>query len=77
VSIDREKRGLGYGNLLLELAAAELFRTTAVRTINSFIKIDNLKSIKAFEKAKYRKIGSLVVQGEPSVRYVREKGDAR
>ena len=64
MSIDKERRGLGYGKLILELAAAELFRTTTVRTINSFIKIENIKSIMAFEKAKYRRIGPVVVHGE-------------
>jgi UDP-2,4-diacetamido-2,4,6-trideoxy-beta-L-altropyranose hydrolase len=77
VSIDRERQGSGYGKLILELAAAELFRTTTVRTINAFIKIGNLKSINAFEKAHYKKIGQLEIHGEQSVRYVRERGDAR
>jgi len=76
VSIDRERWGSGYGKLLLELAAAELFRTTTVRTINSFIKIDNNKSINAFEKAHYKKIGRVEIRGEQSVRYVRERGDS-
>jgi UDP-2,4-diacetamido-2,4,6-trideoxy-beta-L-altropyranose hydrolase len=75
VSIDKERRGLGYGKLLLELAAAELFQTTSVRTIDSFIKIENIKSIRAFEKAKYKRIGPLVMHGEQSVRYVKERGD--
>lgn len=76
VSIDKEKRGSGYGKLILELAAEELFRATTVRIINSFIKIDNIKSIRAFEKAHYKRIGPLVVNGEQSVRYVKERADA-
>lgn len=77
VSIAKEKRGSGYGKLILELAAKELFRTTTVRAIDSFIKIDNIRSIKAFEKAKYKRIGPLTIQGEPSVHYVMERVDAR
>jgi UDP-2,4-diacetamido-2,4,6-trideoxy-beta-L-altropyranose hydrolase len=77
VSLDKERRGLGYGKLILEMAAAELFRTTTVRTINAFIKIENINSIMAFEKANYRRIGPVVVHGNNSLRYVRERGDAR
>jgi RimJ/RimL family protein N-acetyltransferase len=76
VSIDRERRGSGYCKLILELAANELFRTTKVRTINSIIKIDNIKSIRAFKKAQYMRVSRLTMQGEPSVLYVRERGDA-
>ena len=52
-----------------------MFHTTTVRIINAFIKIDNLKSINAFEKAHYKKIGQLQMHGKPSVRYVRERGE--
>ncbi len=76
VSIDRERRGMGYGKLILDLSAKELFRTTMVKAIDSFIKIDNVKSIKAFEKAGYKRMGLLILHGEPSVRYIRERDDA-
>jgi len=76
VSVDRQRRGLGYGKLILELATEEFFRSTPVRTINAFIKIGNIKSIRAFEKAQYMRVGPLTKQREPSVLYVRKRDDA-
>lgn len=77
VSLDKSKRGLGYGKLILDLAAEGLFQTTTVKNVHSFIKNTNIRSIKAFEKAGYKRIGPLIMHGESSVHYVRERGDAR
>jgi UDP-2,4-diacetamido-2,4,6-trideoxy-beta-L-altropyranose hydrolase len=75
VSVDREKRGLGYGKLILEMAAEELFQNTPVRSINSFIKISNIKSIRAFERAGYERVDSLNMHGEPSLYYLKQRGN--
>jgi UDP-2,4-diacetamido-2,4,6-trideoxy-beta-L-altropyranose hydrolase len=75
VSLAEESRGLGYGRLILDLAAEELFRTTEVKSIHSFIKVDNLKSIKTFEKAGYKQVKVVNRQGEAALHYIREKNE--
>lgn len=75
VSIDRSKRGLGYGNHVINMAAEEIFSATAVRTIHAFIKLDNKSSMKAFEKAKFKKLGIETVKGIEALHYARTRGN--
>jgi len=75
VNIDRKRRGLGYGTLLIDKGVEEIFRTTSVRIVHAFIKPDNVSSIRAFEKAKFKKIGLKAVRGHTAIHYLRRKND--
>ena len=77
VSIDRKKRGLGYGPLLISKAVEELFRTTSIRTIHAFIKQRNENSIRAFEKAHFERLGIETVKGNLAIHYVRRRNNER
>ncbi len=75
VNIDRKRRGLGYGTLLIDKGVEEIFRTTSVRIVHAFIKPDNVSSIRAFEKVKFKKIGLKAVRGHTAIHYLRRKND--
>jgi len=75
VSIDRKRRGLGCGTLLIDKGVEEIFRTTSVRIVHAFIKPVNVNSIRAFEKAKFKKIGLKAIRGHTAIHYLRRKND--
>lgn len=73
VSIDRSKRGLGYGSLLVSMAVEEIFRVTSLRAVHAFVKPENTASIRVFEKSKFKKVGIETVGGNTAIHYVRLK----
>lgn len=75
VSIDKSKRGLGYGSSLIDIAVEEIFRTTSARAVHAFIKPGNKSSLRAFEKAKFTKLGVESTRGDLAFHYVRVKGE--
>jgi len=75
VSIDKSKRGLGYGSYLIDLAVEEIFRTTSARAVHAFIKPGNKSSLRAFEKAKFKRLGVETVRGNLALHYVRAIGE--
>lgn len=76
VSIDRSKRRSGHGSLLINRAVEEIFRVAPVETVHALIKPHNKGSIKAFEKAKFRRLGMETVKGNVAIHYVRSRSDA-
>lgn len=75
VSIDRSRREAGYGSLLINMAVEEIFRVTPVRAVHAFIKPYNEGSIRAFEKAKFKRLGMETVRGNTATHYVRVKSN--
>lgn len=73
VSIDKEKRGLGYGNELINLSVEEIFRISSLRSVHAFVKPDNIGSSKAFEKARFKNLGIEKVKGNVALHYVRTR----
>lgn len=73
VSVKKQVRGLGYGTLLLNLAADKMFNSTGIEAIHSFVKTDNPNSIGAFKGAGYQNIGFKSKQGKKAVHLVRKK----
>ncbi|WP_342449232.1 UDP-2,4-diacetamido-2,4,6-trideoxy-beta-L-altropyranose hydrolase [Acetomicrobium sp. S15 = DSM 107314] len=73
VSIDKGKRGLGYGAYIIENGVKELFQNTMVKTVHAFIKPDNISSTKSFEKAGFRYIGIDTAKGHKAKHYVMER----
>jgi UDP-2,4-diacetamido-2,4,6-trideoxy-beta-L-altropyranose hydrolase len=73
ISFDTEKRGKGYGSYLIDLAVKELFRRTSIQAVHALIKPHNQVSIRAFEKALFKKLGKVTVKGNPALHYWRIK----
>lgn len=76
VNVASDRRGGGYGTALIGLGCAKLERGTALRTTHAFIKLDNVASVRAFEKAGFIHAGREVVKGFASLHLVRNKGRA-
>ena len=51
VSVDKNKRGLGYGSPIITMGIEELIRTIHINTIHAFVKLENKVSIRAFQRA--------------------------
>lgn len=73
VSIEKSRRGSGYGSLLISKAVEEVFRTTRIRTVHAFIKPGNEGSTRAFEKAKFVRLRIETVKGSTAEHYLRVK----
>jgi len=73
VSIAREHRGQGYGSLLIDLGAAEVFRRTDCLKIHAFIKPNNDGSITAFERSGFRSTATARVRDCEALHYVRDR----
>ena len=51
-------------------AADELFKRHSISKLNAFIKIQNIRSIKAFERAGFLRIGLRSIKGNEAWHYV-------
>jgi UDP-2,4-diacetamido-2,4,6-trideoxy-beta-L-altropyranose hydrolase len=69
MSIAPEWQGCGYGKVLIETASELLFNQTSIHTINAFIKVENCKSIRTFEKAGFSKVDDRIIKGCTSSYY--------
>ena len=76
VSIDKGKRGLGCGPTLIEKGVQEIFRKTLIKEVHAFVKVSNESSIRAFEKAKFERMGVEIVKDNRALHYLRERDDA-
>ncbi|RXP45915.1 N-acetyltransferase [Lutibacter sp. HS1-25] len=72
VSIASNYRGKGYSSEMLEKASNYFFDTNKSYIINAFIKIDNLNSKYAFEKAGFQFEKELMFNGFKSFLYTRK-----
>jgi RimJ/RimL family protein N-acetyltransferase len=75
VSIDRDKRGLGYGALLISKAVKEVIRVTHIRAVHAFIKPNNEASMRAFERAGFKRLGVENVRGNIALHYIWRRSD--
>ncbi len=76
VSVDKSKRNLGYGTLLIEQGVKEVFRSMIIKSVHAFIKPDNIGSIRSFERSGFRYVGLYSIKGYNAEHYVlvRKKG---
>jgi len=75
VSIDKDRRRLGYGALLLSKAVNEVFRLTSISIVHAFIKPNNEASMKAFERTGFKRLSIEKVRGNVAVHYIRTQSD--
>ncbi|MGQ0550955.1 MAG: GNAT family N-acetyltransferase, partial [Armatimonadota bacterium] len=69
VSIDRARRGRGYGTLLIELGSRKVLAATGA-PIRAYVKPGNEASVKTFERAGYREAGVATIRGEDALVFV-------
>jgi UDP-2,4-diacetamido-2,4,6-trideoxy-beta-L-altropyranose hydrolase len=75
LSIDRRKRGLGLAKIIINKAIINIFNNTQIKVVEAYIRSDNLKSIKAFEKADFKMIDNNKIRGNETLYYVRSEID--
>ena len=67
-SIDTAMRGRGYGSTALREASRLLIDNHPVASVAGLVKPDNVASLRAFEKAGFRRGGRESVSGQPAIR---------
>jgi UDP-2,4-diacetamido-2,4,6-trideoxy-beta-L-altropyranose hydrolase len=75
VSVDCRFRCLGYGTKMIRLSAETVFENTDVDTIHALVKPDNEASIRVFEKAGYRRVGTQTVRNQPALHLILRRED--
>lgn len=73
ISIDSEKRGEGYGLLILEQAVNEFFKKTQVEICTAWIKSENQSSQKLFTKAGFVRVEQKNVKTSLAYRYDKKR----
>jgi UDP-2,4-diacetamido-2,4,6-trideoxy-beta-L-altropyranose hydrolase len=71
IALAPEKRGFGYGSIVLNMAVEEIFSKTPIQTIFAFIKPSNSPSIRLFEKAEFQRMGQITIKGYVALQYRR------
>jgi len=74
ISIAPNKRGSGFGTKALKQSVDEIFRTTSIKVVHAYIKPENIASIHAFERAKFKFWGVSFTKGQ-ALHYRRVKKD--
>lgn len=73
--LGKNKRGLGYGPIMVGKAVEEIFARTSVSSVHAFIKVQNQASLKVFEKAGFKRQGIEIVKGNQAVHYSIQKSN--
>ena len=73
VSLSASKRGSGYGSRLVDLGVRRIFSTTDLVQVHAFIRPQNTRSMLAFERAGFIKVGEELVKGHPAIHYSRTR----
>lgn len=67
ISLDASARGKNFGPLVIWNGCRKLFKKTTVKSIDAFIKPDNAKSIRAFQKVGFKQAASKTVNGQQAL----------
>jgi len=72
-------RGRGYGQLALKMATEDLFRMTATKQIDAYVKPNNTASLRLFARAGYARVGVETVRSHQAIHFVLQRvvGDDR
>lgn len=73
VSIDSDMRAGGYGQTLISTGVERIFRNWNIQSVSALIRAENSRSIKAFERAGFQKVGVKNVKGAEVAHYQRVK----
>jgi RimJ/RimL family protein N-acetyltransferase len=73
ISLAPQFRGKGYGEVVLQMATEDLFRTTAVTQIDAYVKPNNTPSLRLFTRAGYVRQRDTTISGQHAIHFVLEK----
>ncbi len=71
VSVAGEHRGRGLGSELIARGVERLTQETGVRRVEALVRVENVASHRAFEKAGFRRGEACEVRGRPALRWTR------
>ena len=63
ISVVREKRGFGFGQQIIKFGVELLCKRIFIRRVYALVKIENIASVKAFQKAGFRDSGEMTTRG--------------
>lgn len=69
ISMIQDKRSRGFGTQALQLALKHLSNSTEVIQVIAYVKPDNPRSSRAFEKAGFAKTGERNTKGQPAIEF--------
>jgi UDP-2,4-diacetamido-2,4,6-trideoxy-beta-L-altropyranose hydrolase len=71
INLNQEVRGTGWSGFIIMRATDELFkRRHDISKLNAFIKIQNIRSIRAFERAGFLRMGPCSIKGNEAWHYL-------
>jgi UDP-2,4-diacetamido-2,4,6-trideoxy-beta-L-altropyranose hydrolase len=73
ISLDCRFRGMGYGHKLIMISSEKIFNSSEVKIIHSYVKLNNIASLQAFERAGYKKIGKKIIQKQEASHLIYNK----
>jgi UDP-2,4-diacetamido-2,4,6-trideoxy-beta-L-altropyranose hydrolase len=73
ISLAPQFRGKGYGEVVLEMATADLFRTSAVTRIDAYVRPNNSASLRLFTRAGYTRERDTMIRDRQAIHFVLEK----
>lgn len=73
VSLAQECRGSKRGTMLVQKGVAKLFQETSIQNVHAYIKVNNIASIKTFEKAGFEKLKIEIVKGFQAIHYQQKR----
>ena len=73
ISLSRKFRGQGYGSKIIQLASQKIFEVSDVNVIHAYVKKENVVSLKAFQKARFRAFNDSAIGEQPAFHLILEK----
>jgi RimJ/RimL family protein N-acetyltransferase len=70
INLNPAEREMGWSGFLIIRAIDELFKSYNIFRINAFIKLQNVRSIKAFERAGFCRMGQRLIKGNEAWHYM-------
>ena len=72
VTIDRQFRGQGYGSKLIKLGSSKVLRNPKIFRLNAYVKPENEASIRAFIKAGFDELGSVIYNNMTAIQFTKQ-----
>lgn len=73
VSVAPQCRGMGLAKRLIEIGAQRVFEDKAFTQLHAYVKPANAPSLRAFQSAGFREVGTKLIQGQEAVHYTLNK----
>lgn len=73
ISVAKARRGQGLATTLIKLGVQALSREQSSHRVHAFVKPANVASVRAFEKANFRRVGTEKVAGSTAIHFICER----